>query len=75
MFALNPKMLGRAPKLVLGKKSGIASINVKLNELGIEMDEEMKKSLLNDVKTLGQEKKSLVSDNEFAELVKKYKNV
>jgi methanogen homocitrate synthase len=75
MFALNPKMLGRAPELVLGKKSGIASINVKLNELGIEMDEEMKKSLLNDVKILGQEKKSLVSDNEFAELVKKYKNI
>jgi len=75
MFALNPKMLGREPKLVLGKKSGIASINVKLNELGIEMDEGMKKSLLNDVKNLGQDKKSLVSDVEFIGLVKKYKNV
>lgn len=73
MFSLNPKFLGRAPKLVLGKKSGLASINVKLEEFEIELDEEMKRLLLNDVKDLGQDKKRLVSDEEFLELVKKYK--
>lgn len=73
MFSLNPKFLGRTPKLVLGKKSGLASINVKLEEFEIELDEEMKRLLLNDVKDLGQDKKRLVSDEEFLELVKKYK--
>ena len=74
MFALNPKFLGRSPKLVLGKKSGLASINVKLGEMGIEFDDEKKRLLLNDVKHAGQEMKRLVSDEEFMELVKKYKN-
>jgi len=73
MFALNPSFLGRAPKLVLGKKSGLASINVKLNEMGIELDDEKKRLLLNDVKNAGLEKKRLVSDEEFLELLSKYR--
>lgn len=75
MFALNPKYLGRSPKLVLGKKSGLTSINVKLNEMGIELDEENKRFLLNDVKNAGLEKKRLISDEEFLQMVRKYKNV
>ena len=75
MFALNPKILGRSPKLVLGKKSGLASINVKLDEFGIELDEEIKRLLLNDVKSAGQEKKRLVTDEEFLDFVKKYKKI
>ena len=73
MFAMNPRFLGRAPKLVLGKKSGLTSINVKLNEMGIELDDEKKRLLLNDVKNAGLEKKRLISDEEFLELVSKYK--
>lgn len=73
MFALNPKFLGRSPELVLGKKSGLTSIKVKLGEMGIELDDEKKKLLLNDVKQAGQEMKRLVSDEEFLELVSKYK--
>ncbi|MFA6670003.1 MAG: 2-isopropylmalate synthase [Bacillota bacterium] len=75
MFALNPEFLGRSPKLVLGKKSGLASINVKLNEMGIVLDDEKKRFLLNDVKQAGQEMKRLVSDEEFLKLVSKYKKV
>lgn len=73
MFAINPYYLGRQPQLVMGKKSGMTSINMKLHELSINLDEEAKKGLLNDVKNLGIEKKRVLTDQEFLKLVKKYK--
>lgn len=72
MFALNPAFLGRKPELVLGKKSGLTSIEMKLAEKGIEMDEEAKKALLKDVKEMGLEKKRLLTEGEFIGLVSKY---
>ena len=55
MFALNPSF-GQGTKTCTRKKSGLASINVKLNEMGIELDDE-KKALLNDVKNAGLKRK------------------
>ncbi|MDR7316443.1 hypothetical protein [Brevibacillus nitrificans] len=72
MFALNPGYLGRQAKLVLGKKSGMTSINVRLQELQVSLDEEAKKQLLTDVKNMGIEKKRILTDEEFVQLVKKY---
>lgn len=72
MFALNPAFLGRQPELVLGKKSGLTSIDMKLSGMGIEMDIESKKALLKDVKEMGLEKKRLLTDEEFIGLVNKY---
>jgi isopropylmalate/homocitrate/citramalate synthase len=73
MFAINPHFLGRKPKLVMGKKSGMTSINMKLQEFNIALeDEEAKKRLLSDVKNVGIEKKRILTDNEFMELAKKY---
>lgn len=73
MFAMNPKFLGREPKLVLGKKSGMTSIEMKLQELQMELDKEAKAALLKDVKNAGLEKKRILTDEEFLGLVKKYK--
>ncbi|HHV17589.1 MAG TPA: 2-isopropylmalate synthase [Thermoanaerobacterales bacterium] len=73
MFALNPEFLNKKAKLVLGKKSGMMSINVKLQEYKIELDEEQKKKLLLDVKQKGVEKKGNLTEDEFLTLVKKYK--
>jgi len=73
MFALNPAFLNKTPKMVLGKKSGLASINVKLGQIGLAMDEELKKELLKDIKDLGTRKKGTLSDEEFLGLYKKYK--
>lgn len=73
MFAMNPAYLGRAPQLVLGKKSGITSIEMKLSVQNIDLDPEQKNALLKDVKALGIEKKRLITDEEFLGLVKKYK--
>ncbi|MCR4442757.1 MAG: hypothetical protein QHH10_10550 [Peptococcaceae bacterium] len=73
MFAINPGFLGREPRLVLGKKSGLTSIEMKLKALEIELDQESKSNLLKDVKNMGIEKKRYLTDEEFLGLLKKYR--
>jgi isopropylmalate/homocitrate/citramalate synthase len=55
--------------LVLGKKSGLDSIRIKLAELGLERPEDDWPALLAAVKELGAAKKGLVTDDEFRDLV------
>lgn len=55
--------------IVLGKKSGLASIRIKLDELGLDVDEQQMAHLLDQVKRLGAGKGGLVSDAEFRSLV------
>lgn len=60
----------RAPRrIVLGKKSGLDSIRIKLDELGLERPEDEWPALLAEVKALGARKHALVTDEEFRELV------
>jgi isopropylmalate/homocitrate/citramalate synthase len=54
--------------IVLGKKSGLDSIRIKAEELGLEVPEERRAELLAQVKALGTRKRGLVSDEEFREL-------
>jgi isopropylmalate/homocitrate/citramalate synthase len=56
-------------RIVLGKKSGIDSIRIKLAELGLKRPEEEWPALLAQVKALGASKHGLVTDEEFRELV------
>jgi isopropylmalate/homocitrate/citramalate synthase len=56
-------------RLVLGKKSGLDSIRIKLDELGLDKPEDEWPALLAEVKALGMRKHGLVSDVEFRELV------
>jgi isopropylmalate/homocitrate/citramalate synthase len=55
--------------IVLGKKSGLDSIRIKADELGLDVPEERRAALLAAVKRLGAEKRGLVSDQEFRKLV------
>ncbi len=55
--------------IVLGKKSGVASIKVKCEELGLEVAEERFPALLAEVKRMAISKRRLVSDDEFRELL------
>ncbi len=55
--------------IVLGKKSGIDSIRIKCEELGLEVPEEAQRALLDAVKKLGTDKRGLVTDDEFRRLV------
>jgi methanogen homocitrate synthase len=55
--------------VVLGKKSGLDSIRIKAEELGLDVPEERRAELLARVKELGARKRGLVGDEEFRALV------
>src|SRR3954452_25191669 len=54
--------------IVLGKKSGLDSVRIKADELGIELPEDRRADVLAAVKALGERKRGLVTDEEFREL-------
>jgi isopropylmalate/homocitrate/citramalate synthase len=54
--------------IVLGKKSGLDSIRIKAEELGIDVPEDRRADVLARVKELGTRKRGLVTDDEFREL-------
>jgi len=54
--------------IVLGKKSGLDSIRIKADELGLDVGEERRGELLAKVKELGARKRGLVTDDEFRAL-------
>ena len=56
--------------IVLGKKSGIDSIRIKAEELGLDVPESEHAALLAKVKELGTRKRGLVTDDEFRELAR-----
>jgi isopropylmalate/homocitrate/citramalate synthase len=55
--------------IVLGKKSGLDSIRIKAEELGLDVPEERRAEVLAAVKQLGMDKRRLVSDEEFRAIV------
>ena len=70
MFATHPALTGRKGKIVLGKKSGKPSVAYKLAELGLgDLDEDGTAAVLAEVKKSGNEKRGLVGDDEFREIV------
>jgi isopropylmalate/homocitrate/citramalate synthase len=62
------ELVGAERGVVLGKKSGIDSIRIKCEELGLDVTEERRRELLAEVKRLGAEKRGLVTDEEFRRL-------
>ena len=56
--------------IVLGKKSGIDSIRIKAQELGLDLDEDAQRELLVRVKELGTRKRDVVTDDEFRQLAR-----
>ncbi len=55
--------------IVLGKKSGLDSIRIKAEELGLDVPDERRAELLARVKELGARKRGLVTDDEFKRLL------
>jgi len=69
MFGTHPALTGRRGEVVLGKKSGKASITYNLEKLGIEgTSDEAVSEMLRRVKDLGMEKRGLVSPAEFSDI-------
>jgi isopropylmalate/homocitrate/citramalate synthase len=55
--------------VVLGKKSGLDSIRIKADELGLDVPADKQADVLARVKELGARKHGLVTDDEFREIV------
>ncbi|MBL4767771.1 MAG: 2-isopropylmalate synthase [Rhodobacteraceae bacterium] len=71
MFGTHPSLTGRAGEVVLGKKSGKASVAYKLGELRLgEVSDEQATAILEQVKSKGIAKRDILSDAEFSEIVK-----
>jgi isopropylmalate/homocitrate/citramalate synthase len=58
-------------RIVLGKKSGLDSIDVKARELGLSMSAEQRAPILAAVKKRAIEKRGLVTDQEFREIAQR----
>jgi isopropylmalate/homocitrate/citramalate synthase len=62
------ELVGADRSVVLGKKSGLDSIRITCERLGLDVPEERRPELLAAVKALGAEKRGLVTDDEFRAL-------
>jgi len=60
-------------KIVLGKKSGLSSVKLKLEELGLDVAAEKHGDILNEVKVKATAAQRLMSDDEFRAVVAQYK--
>jgi isopropylmalate/homocitrate/citramalate synthase len=70
MFGTHPALTGRRGEVVLGKKSGKASITYNLEQMGInDADDEAVTEMLRRVKEKGIEKRGLLSPAEFKDIV------
>lgn len=65
-----PELVGQSHKLILGKKSGKDSIEIKLKELGLEANKEQLEEILLRVKLQAEKTKSPVSDGDFERIVR-----
>jgi isopropylmalate/homocitrate/citramalate synthase len=62
------ELVGAERSIVLGKKSGIDSVRIKAEELGLDLTEDRQREVLEAVKKRGTEKRGLVTDEEFRDL-------
>lgn len=63
------EMVGADRKIVLGKKSGLSSIKLKIEELGLDVGEESYPAILSEVKEKATAAGRLMTDEEFRRLV------
>ena len=68
------ELVGATRGIVLGKKSGIDSIRIAAERLGLDVPEARRAELLAAVKALGVRKRGLVDDKEFAALARKQRS-
>ncbi|MGE5614643.1 MAG: LeuA family protein [Bacillota bacterium] len=69
MFATDPRLFGRTGEIVLGKKSGKASVEYFIDKLNLNVPEESIPEILDKVKKLGEAKKGLLTEEEFINII------
>ena len=65
-----PEIVGQRRNILLGKKSGLASIGYKLSQLGMQLPEERQADLLERLKAKAVTLHRALSDDEFAALAR-----
>jgi isopropylmalate/homocitrate/citramalate synthase len=74
MFPYRPEIVGHDPvKIVYGKKSGVDSVLYKAKKINININENIAKEILLQIKSLALQKKSLVDEKYVEDLLLKYK--
>ena len=68
VFPFIPSLVGMKPKVVIGKKSGVRSIAMKLDEWGLEATEEQMRDILVEVKQLAIDLGRPLADDELREM-------
>jgi isopropylmalate/homocitrate/citramalate synthase len=63
------ELVGADRRVVLGKKSGLDSVDIKARELGLEIPAEGRAAVLAEVKKRAIAKRALLTDDEFREIV------
>ena len=75
LFPLHHRFVGHSkPEIVLGKKSGIDSIELWADKLGIELTKEEGREVVAQVKKQASNVKRLVTEEEFRQIVQKVKD-
>jgi len=73
---LHPRFVGHLdPEIVMGKKSGIDSVEIWANKLGIELTREEGREIVTQVKKLATDVKRLLTEEEFRKIVQNVKGV
>lgn len=72
-FAIRPEFVGARGRMVLGKKSGKASVKMKLEEMGISVADEVLERILEEVKALSIRKKAYLTDEEVLGIATRHK--
>jgi len=74
VFPVHPKFVGHEmPEIVMGKKSGVDNITLWAEKVGIELSEDEKMAVLNQVKLKSHDLKRVLTESEFKKIVKKIK--
>jgi len=66
------ELVGATRGIVLGKKSGLDSIRIKVEELGLDVPEDAYPAILEAVKRAGTRKRGLVTDVEFRRIARRH---
>lgn len=73
MFATDPRIFGRSGDIVLGKKSGKASVEYFLEQMKLKATDAEVATILEKVKAKGTEKRGILTQEEFRLIVESNK--
>ena len=74
VFPVNPNFVGhRAPRILMGKKSGVDNVTLWSEKLGIRLDDDEVREVLSQVKLQSLNLKRVLNEDEFQEIVETVK--